>query len=126
MKKNVNKFDVKAGWSGYYDTKNNSVKFNDGNQYYSGSEIDGNTFTLSLNNGWSFGKNGGFINVSADFLTQGKTYRQADTTDPYNDKNSLVYLNTSRRAFGDASLTSGGIMYNMDGNHECSYHIRGQ
>ena len=27
------------------------------------------------------GKNGGFINISLDFLTQGKTYRQADTTD---------------------------------------------
>ncbi|HZI53098.1 MAG TPA: carboxypeptidase-like regulatory domain-containing protein, partial [Chitinophagaceae bacterium] len=114
LKKNVNRWTVNAGWSGYYDTKNNSVKFNDGNQYYSGSEIDGNTFTLTVNNGINIGKKGGFINFSLDFLTQGKTYRQADTTDPYNDKNSLVYLNTSRRAFGDASLTTGGAMYNME------------
>ena len=32
----------------------------------------------------AIGKNGGFINFSLDFLTQGKTYRQADTTDPFN------------------------------------------
>ena len=83
LKKNVNQWTVNAGWSGYYDTENNAVKFNDGNQYYSGSEIDGNTFTLSVNNGASIGKNGGFINFSVDFLNQGKTYRQADTTDPY-------------------------------------------
>ena len=114
LKKNVNRWTVNAGWSGYYDTKNNSTKFNDGNQYYSGSEIDGNTFTVSLNNGWAIGKKGGFINFSADFLTQGKTYRQADTTDPFNEKNSLVYLNTSRRAFGDASLTAAGAMYNLE------------
>ncbi len=114
LKKNVNKWTVNAGWSGYYDTENNAVKFNDGNQYYSGSEIDGNTFTLSVNNGASIGKNGGFINFSVDFLNQGKTFRQADTTDPYNNKNSLVYLNTGRRAFGDGSLTTVGAMYNME------------
>ena len=114
LKKNINKWDVKAGWSGYYDTKNNSVKYNDGNQYYSGSDVDGNAFNFNLNNGWTLGKRGGFFNLSLDFFTQGKTYRQADTTDPYNDKNSLVYLNTSRRAFGDASVTTGGAMYNME------------
>ncbi len=114
LKKNTNKWDIKTGWSGYYDTKNNSVKFNDGNQYYSGSKVDGNTFTFTANNGWTLGKRGGFFNLSLDFLTQGKTYRQADTTDPYNDKNSLVYINTSRRAFGDASITTGGAMYNME------------
>ena len=27
------------------------------------------------------GKNGGFINISLDFLTQDKTYRQADTAE---------------------------------------------
>ena len=72
LKKNVNRWTVNAGWSGYYDTKNNAVKFNDGNQYYSGSEIDGNTFTLSVNNGVSIGKNGGFINFSLDFLRRAK------------------------------------------------------
>jgi iron complex outermembrane receptor protein len=92
LKKNINKWNINAGWSGYYDTKNNSVKFNDGNQYYSGSDIDGNTFTVNLNNGWALGKRGGFFQPFLRFPHAGKTYRQADTTDPYNSKNSLVYL----------------------------------
>ncbi len=114
LKKDVNHWTVNAGWSGYYDTKFNTEKFNAGNQYYSGNKIDGNTFTFSANNGFSIGKNGGFINVSLDFLTQGKTYRQADTTSPFTNKNSLVYINTGRRAFGDASLNTAGAMYNME------------
>ncbi|MGK2863601.1 MAG: TonB-dependent receptor plug domain-containing protein, partial [Chitinophagaceae bacterium] len=114
LKKDINHWTVNAGWSGYYDTKFNTEKFNAGNQYYSGNKIDGNTFTLSANNGFSIGKNGGFINVSLDFLTQGKTYRQADTTSPFTNKNSLVYINTGRRGFGDASLNTAGAMYNME------------
>ncbi len=114
LKKDVNQWTVNAGWSGYHDTKFNAEKFNAGNQYYSGNKIDGNTFTLSANNGFSIGKNGGFINISLDFLTQGKTYRQADTTSPFTNKNSLVYINTGRRAFGDASLNTAGTMYNME------------
>jgi len=114
LKKNINQWTVNAGWSGYYDTKNNADKFNAGNQYYSGGRVDGNTFNFSANNGFALGKNGGFVNVSLNFLTQGKTYRQADTTDAFNDKDHLVYLNTGRRAFGDGSLTSGGIMYNLE------------
>jgi len=114
LKKDVNHWTVNTGWSGYYDNKFNSRKFNAGNQYYSGNAIDGGTYTLSVNNGATIGKNGGFINVSADFLTQGKTYRQVDTTDWQTNKNSLPYINTGRRAFGDGSLTTAGIMYNME------------
>ena len=114
LKKDINQWTVNAGWSGYYDTKNNAEKFNDGNQYYSGNKLDGNTFTFSANNGFALGSNGGFINVSLDFLTQGKTYRQADTTNPFGDKNSLVYSNTGRRAFGDGSVTTAGAMYNLE------------
>jgi len=114
LKKDVNHWTVNAGWSGYYDTENNAEKFNEGNQYYSGNKIDGNTFTFSANNGFNIGKNGGLINISLDFLTQGKTYRQADTTNPYTEKNSLVYINNGRRAFGDGSLTTAGAMYNME------------
>ncbi|HKO80224.1 MAG TPA: TonB-dependent receptor, partial [Chitinophagaceae bacterium] len=113
LKKNINQWNINAGWSGYYDTKFNAEKFNAGNQYYSDGKIDGNTFTFSVNNGFALGKNGGFINISLDFLTQGKTYRQADTTSPFSNKNSLVYINTGRRAFGDGSLTTGGAMYNL-------------
>ncbi|HVU57023.1 MAG TPA: TonB-dependent receptor [Puia sp.] len=113
LRKDPGHLSVNAGWSGYYDNKFNARKFNAGNQYYSGSAIDGNTFSLALNDGIALGKKG-FINIGADFMTQGKTYRQADTTDWQNKKDGLPYINTGRRAFGDGSLTSGGIMYNME------------
>ena len=114
LKKDVNHWSINAGWSGYYDTKFNARKFNAGNQYYSGNAIDGGTYTLSINNGAKIGKNGGFINISADFLRQAKTYRQVDTVNPQLDKNALIYINSGRRAFGDGSVTTGGVMYNME------------
>ncbi|MFT3937117.1 MAG: TonB-dependent receptor [Chitinophagaceae bacterium] len=114
LKKDINHWSVNTGWSGYYDTRNNARKFNAGNQYYSGNAIDGGTYTLSVNNGFAIGKNGGYVNISADFLRQAKTYRQADTTNPQLNKNSLMYINSGRRAFGDGSVTTGGAMYNME------------
>ncbi|MEO5595372.1 MAG: TonB-dependent receptor [Chitinophagaceae bacterium] len=114
LKKDVNHWTINTGWSGYYDTKNNARKYNAGNQYVSGNAIDGGTYSLSVNNGVAIGKNGGFINVSADFLKQAKTYRQADTTNSQLNKNSLLFINKGRRAFGDGSVTTGGIMYNME------------
>jgi iron complex outermembrane receptor protein len=114
LKKDINHLSVNAGWSGYNDTKFNSRKVNAGNQYYSGNAIDGGTFSLSLNHGTAIGKNGGFINVSLDFLTQAKTYRQTDTANWQSKKNNLPYLNTGRRAFGDGSVTTAGGMYNME------------
>ncbi len=114
LKKDPGHLSVNAGWSGYYDHKFNSRKFNAGNQYVSGGAIDGNTFTFSLDGGIALGKKGGFMNIGADFLTQGKTYRQADTANWQKDKNALPNINTGRRAFGDGSLTSGGVMYNME------------
>jgi len=114
LKRDVGHLTVNAGWSGYDDFKFNARKFNAGNQYYSGGAIDGNTATVSLNDGWALGRNGGFINVGAEFLKQGKTYRQVDTTNWQTDKNALPFINTGRRAFGDASLTTGGVMYNME------------
>ncbi len=114
LKKDVNHWNINTGWSGYYDTKNNARKFNAGNQYYSGNAIDGGTYTLSVNNGFSIGKNGGLINITGDFLRQAKTYRQADTSDPTGNKNSLLYINSGRRAFGDGSVTTAGGMYNME------------
>jgi iron complex outermembrane receptor protein len=114
LKRDVGHLSIDAGWSGYDDFNYNSRKFNAGNQYYSGGAIDGNTVTASLNDGWALGNNGGFINVGVEFLKQGKTYRQVDTTNWMTEKNNLPFINNSRRAFGDASLTTGGIMYNME------------
>jgi iron complex outermembrane receptor protein len=114
LKKDPGHLSISTGWGGYYDHKYNPSKFNAGNQYVSGSAIDGNTFTLSLNDGIAIGKRGGFINIGADLLIQGKTYRQTDTTNWQTDKNVLPDINRGRRAFGDGSLTTGGIMYNME------------
>jgi iron complex outermembrane receptor protein len=114
LKRDVNHWTISTGWSGYYDTKFNASKFNDGNQYYSGNKIDGGTFTLSANNGVTLGKNGGFINFSLDYLRQGKTYRQVDTADWQSDKYALPYINSGRRAFGDGSVKTFGGMYNME------------
>lgn len=120
LRKDVNHWDITTGWSGYYDTKFNTSKFNDGGVYYSGGKVDGNTFTFSVNNGFKVGKNGGFVNISLDYLNQGKTYRQADTSrladsaNWSNEKDKLPYINTGRRAFGDGSVSTYGGMYNME------------
>ena len=115
LKKDINKLTVDAGWSGYWDTKNNSRKFNSNNDYYSAGPIDGNTFSLSLNHGVAIGKNGGFINYSGAFRTQGKTYRAAPVSENFaTDKDALPDVNYGRRAFGDGSLTTAGFMYNME------------
>src|SRR5258706_6165588 len=114
LKKDINHWSINAGWSGYYDYKYNSRKFNAGNQYYSGNAIDGNTFSFSANNGAAIGKNGGFINFSLDFITQAKTFRQVDTLNWQTKKYALPYLNTGRRAYGDGSITSAGGFFIME------------
>ena len=114
LKRDINAWSLNAGWSGYYDNKFNPADFNEGNQYISGNKIDGSTFSFSANNGFKLGKNGGFINISLDYLTQGKTYRQADTTNWQNEKDHLPFPNPYRRAFGDGSIDTYGAMYNLE------------
>lgn len=113
LRKDVNRWSINAGWSGYYDTKYNAYETRASNQYYYGKKIDGGTYSFSVNNGLSLGKNGGFINFSFDYLKGGKTYRQvADTNIQTNSK--ALPLNSSRRAFGDGSVQTDGAMYNME------------
>ena len=114
LKKDINQWTVNTGWSGYYDNKFNSRKFNAGNQYYSGNAIDGGSNFLSVNNGVALGKKGGFINFSLNYLDEAKTYRQVDTANWEKKKYALPYLNTGRRAYGDGSVTTVGGMYNME------------
>ena len=114
LKSDVNHLSVNAGWSGYYDSKFNSHRQRNSNQYYYGNPIDGGTLSFSLNNGFKLGKNGGFFNISLDYRSQEKTFRAVDTTNWQTDKYALPYINTGRRAFGDASITTGGGMYNME------------
>ncbi len=114
LKKDINHWSINTGYSGYYDHKFNAANFNAGNQYYSGSKIDGSTFSFSANTGLKIGEKGGFLNISLDYLTQGKTFRQADTTNWQSNKNALPYINSGRRAFGDGSVDTYGAMYNLE------------
>ena len=117
LKKDVNHLSVNAGYSGYYDHKYNTLNNVDPTQYYTGSQFDGQTFTLALNDGFKIGKNGGFLNIGANFLTQGKTFRALpDTNWSTNPNSQLVapYIAEYRRAFGDGSVTSGGAMFNLE------------
>ena len=114
LKKDINHWNINAGWAGYYDTKFNAAKFNKGNQYVSAGKIDGQQFSFNATNGFALGNNGGFASFALSALTQGKTYRQVDTTNWKTDKNSLRSINTSRRANGDGSVKTYGASYNME------------
>ena len=117
LKKDVNHLSVNAGFSGYYDHKYNTLNNVDPSQYYTGSQLDGQTFSLGVSNGFKLGKNGGFINLSGNFLTQGKTFRALPDTNWSTNPNSKYvapYIAEYRRAFGDGSVTSGGGMYNAE------------
>ncbi len=113
LKKDINHWTINTGVAGYYDHKYNSLNSVDPSQYYTGHRVDGGTYTFSANNGFAIGKNGGFINLSLDFLQQQKTFRQVPDTNVSTNSKALP-TNTGRRAFGDGSVTTGGAMYNME------------
>jgi iron complex outermembrane receptor protein len=112
LKKNTGEWNITTGLAGYYDKKYNTVQFKDKKEYLTGNAIDGVTKSLSANRGFEFGKNGGFINLSLDVLDQGKTFRQAASDDI--SKSDGLPTNTWRRAFGDGSLQTIGIMFNAE------------
>jgi iron complex outermembrane recepter protein len=114
LKKDVKHLSANVGWAGYYDTKFNARDHNANNDYYAGKAIDGNTFNANLNHGFGLGNNGGYFNYSLDYRTQGKTYRQAKVSDDLSDKDALPDVNLWRRGFGDGSITTKGVMYNME------------
>lgn len=107
LKKDVNHLTINTGISGYDDHKYNSLNSGDRSQFYTGHQIDGVTGSAGLNYGINVGKQNGFINFSGNFLNQGKTFRQAPISSP-------LGVNYVRRAFGDASVTSGGIAINSE------------
>ena len=113
LKKDVNHLSLNAGWSGYYDHKYNTLNNVQPSQYETGSQVDGQTFNAGASYGLPIGKQGGFINLSGNFSTQGKTLRQVkDTNYSVNDK--ALPINNVRRANGDASVISGGGVYNAE------------
>lgn len=112
LKKNTNAWQINTGVSGYYDNKFNPAFSKDlKNQYEHGNKIDGQAYAFGINKGFKLGKEG-FINLSGNFFSQGKTFRQVLDTNLLN-KNGLP-INPGRRANGDASVISGGGMFNME------------
>ena len=113
LKKDVGHLSVTTGYSGYYDHKYNALNSVQPSQYVTGSRFDGQTAAVGLNYGVAVGKHDGFINFSGNFLSQGKTFRQVPDTNIFSNPKALP-VNNVRRAMGDASVTSGGIMINAD------------
>ena len=113
LKRNIGELKVDLGGSGYYDHKYNSLNSVDPSQYYTGKQIDGRTFTLGLNYGIGIGKKGGFINLGANYINEGKTFRAEPDTNLATNPQALT-INTNRRAFGDGSIQGGGVMFNSE------------
>ncbi|MEY4050732.1 MAG: hypothetical protein RL262_1566, partial [Bacteroidota bacterium] len=112
LRKNTNEWNITTGMAGYYDKKFNTNQFKDNKDYLYSGPIDGVTKSVSANRGFDIGKKGGFINLSLDVLDQGKTFRQAASSN-IEDKYGLP-TNTWRQGFGDGSMNSIGAMFNME------------
>lgn len=115
LKRSVKQLTGSAGYSGYHDPKFNTAYADDlKTQYESAGKIDGNAVAVNLNYGLPLGKKGGFINISLDGITTGKTFRQAlDTSDYYNNDDAM-YIDIYRRGAGDGSLDMIGTFVNAE------------
>lgn len=112
LKKNINVFSINAGFSNFYDPKFNT-KFSVAKaEYPHAGTFDGNAFTVDMNYGVALGKHDGFINISADYGTNGKTFRQTQDT-AYANPKALPY-NTVRRANGDGSAQNFDLFFNSE------------
>lgn len=114
LKKSTGVLTGDIGYSGYYDTKFNTWKVRETGQYPTQGKIDGNAGTIGLNYGFKVGKKNGFINLSANFLANQKTFRQVldNRITPFVEY--TLPINYVRRAYGDGSLVEGGGMLNME------------
>jgi iron complex outermembrane recepter protein len=113
LRKDVGHLNITTGGSAYDDHKYNSLNFVDPSQYYTGTQLDGLTYSLGADYGVRIGKNGGFINFAGNFLDQGKTFREEPDTNMATNPKALP-INTIRRAFGDGGVISGGAMVNSE------------
>lgn len=114
LKKNTKLFTGDIGYSFYSDSKYNPAYKPELNEYVYDKKMDGGTFTFNGNYGLPLGKNDGFINFSANFITQAKTYRQdLDTSNLFTNPEALP-INIYRRAHGDGSVTAGGGFVNSE------------
>ncbi|MEO5891892.1 MAG: TonB-dependent receptor [Ferruginibacter sp.] len=113
LRKDIGHLNINLGGSGYYDHKYNSLNSADPSQFYTGSQLDGKTVTVGMSYGLPVGKNGGYINLSGNFLASAKTFRAEPDTSVSKGGKALP-INVWRRAFGDGAVTSGGGMVNAE------------
>ena len=103
------------GLSGYYDpTFNTAFEPALATFYEQAGKIDGQAFNANINFGVPLGKKGGFLNLTFEGQSLGKTFRQALKTDNYQTDNNAMYMNVYRRGHGEASLNAVGTFYNME------------
>ncbi len=113
-KKNINKITGSIGVAGYNDPKFNTAFAPDlQTQYEYGSKIDGQSIQANINFGVPLAK-GGFINLTFEGLSTGKTFRQALDTSNYYTNDDAMYIDIYRRGNGDAGLNTVGTFYNLE------------
>lgn len=106
LKKETSKLSGQVGIAANYDDEFNTTLLKDqGYNEYVG-KLDGKTLSAGANYGFGIGDRGGFVNLSADYIKSGKTYRQ--------DPSQTLPFNIYRRTHGDASLNGLGAGLNME------------
>jgi iron complex outermembrane receptor protein len=113
LKESVKKFSLNVGYSSYYDQKFNPAFKPEIGEYIYGNKLDGTALNVGANYGLPIGKKGGFINLSGNYWTNGKTYRQVLESNDLSKEYSLP-INIYRRAHGDGSLDAFGGMFNSE------------
>jgi len=115
LKKTVKKVSGSVGIAGYNDPKFNTAFAKDlYTQYEHDGKIDGASITGNVNFGLPLGKKGGFINITTEGLSTGKTFRQALDTSNYYTNDKAMFIDIYRRGNGDGSLDMIGTFYNME------------
>ncbi|MEN9883678.1 MAG: hypothetical protein RLZZ420_895 [Bacteroidota bacterium] len=113
LKNNTGKWNIDQGFAFHADRKYNILNNPDPSQYYTGKQLDGRTYNFSADNGWKLGKRNGSIHLAVNYLSRGKTFRQAPDTNVLKNPEALP-VNTMRRAFGESSLQAWGTMFNLE------------
>jgi len=114
-KKSTQQVSGSIGLSGYYDPKfNTAFEPSLASYYEQAGKIDGQALNANINFGVPLGKQGGFLNLTFEAQSLGKTFRQALKTENYQTDQEAMYLNVYRRGHGEASLNSAGSFYNME------------
>ena len=106
LKKDTKHLTGNIGVSSFLDDKYNSYKSRSTHDYPYQGKFDGTALNVGLNYGFPVGTHGGYLNLSGDFLSSGKTFRQ--------EQDGILPINYVRRSNGDGSLTTGGIFLNFE------------